>query len=76
MILMPTKCSSRLGVVAVTLCMTVAYASPGDPVGRMLGSRDETSTRPELVRQASEFGGIVLPPGASVRFVHLTMHTT
>jgi hypothetical protein len=56
--------------------MTVACASPGDPVGRMLGSRDETSTRPELIRQASEFGGIVLPPGASVRFVHLVMHTT
>lgn len=51
--------------------MAVACASHDDPVGHTLGSRDETSTSPELVKQATEFGGVVIPPGAEVLQAHV-----
>ncbi|WP_243858206.1 hypothetical protein [Mycobacterium sp. DL440] len=69
--LMQTKRPSLLGLAAVALFMAVACASHDDPVGRTLGSRDETSTIPELVKQATEFGGIAIPPGAEVLQAHV-----
>lgn len=67
----PTKRPSLLGLAAVALFIAVACASHDDPVGRTLGSRDERSTNPEFIRQASEFGGMVIPSGAEVLQAHL-----
>lgn len=69
--LMQTKRPSLFGLAAVALFVAVACASHDDPVGRTLGSRDETSTSPELVKQATEFGGIVIPPEAEVLQAHV-----
>ncbi|MCP3811670.1 hypothetical protein NLX62_04915 [Mycobacteriaceae bacterium Msp059] len=68
---MQTKRPSLLGLTAAALFMMVACASHDDPVGRTLGSREETSTSPELVKQATEFGGIAIPPGAEVLQAHM-----
>lgn len=67
----PTKRPSLLGLAAVALFIAAACASHDDPVGRTLGSHDESSTSPEFIRQASEFGGIVIPPGAEVLQAHV-----
>ncbi|WP_235631539.1 hypothetical protein [Mycolicibacterium fortuitum] len=69
--LMQTKRPSLLGLTAVAMFVVVACASHDDPVGRALGSRDESSTSPELIKQASEFGGVVIPTGAEVLQAHV-----
>ncbi|OLP03008.1 hypothetical protein BVU76_08115 [Mycolicibacterium porcinum] len=63
--LVRAKRRSLLGLVVVALFAT-ACAPADDPVGRTLGSRAETSTSPELIKEASDFGGIVIPAGAVV----------
>ncbi|MGW4098800.1 hypothetical protein [Mycobacterium sp. NPDC004974] len=64
--LMQTKRRSMFGLAAVALFMAVACTSPDDAVGRTLGSRAETSNNPELIKKASDFGGVVIPAGAEV----------
>lgn len=66
MLLMPMRRHSTLALAVVAMCMVVACTSHDAPAGRTLGSRSQSSTSPELVKQASEFGGIVIPPGAEV----------
>ncbi|MBP2456063.1 hypothetical protein [Mycolicibacterium lutetiense] len=60
-----------LALTVAFLGVTVACASHDDPVGRTLGSHAESSTSPELVKQATEFGGIAIPPGAEVLQAHV-----
>ncbi|MGA5545581.1 hypothetical protein ACPCIR_27390 [Mycobacterium sp. NPDC051198] len=60
-----------LGLTAVALFTVVACAAHDDPVGRTVGSRDESSTSPELVKQAAQFGGVVIPAGAEVLQAHV-----
>ncbi|WP_233213663.1 hypothetical protein [Mycobacterium hubeiense] len=58
--------SLRLGTALLLLLMAVACSQNGDPVGRTTNARIETSTSPELIKEATAFGGLVLPPGAEV----------
>jgi len=48
------------------LFVVVSCSQDGDPVSRTAGSRNETSTNPELIAEATHFGGIVLPPKTQV----------
>ena len=55
-----------VGAATLLLLMVVACSQGGDPVGRTAGFRTETSKSPELIEEATQFGGFGLPPTAEV----------
>lgn len=58
---------SLMSLAAMLLLLIVVSCSQhDDPVGQAVGARNETSTSPDLIREASAFGGLELPPNAEV----------
>lgn len=58
--------SLMCGSAILLLFIAIACSQNDDPAGRATDARNETSTSPELIREAAAFGGLVLSPNAEV----------